>query len=329
VTRVVFFGLDGAFSTVALGALAASGLAPALVVHGVDAPRHARGPVLERRPARGLMADVRARLERTGRTLVGAARAAHDLTEAAHGLGVDVVRTSDANQRGVLELIGRASPDVLVVAGFSHLLSPAVLALARSGGLNVHPGRLPEERGPAPVFWALKRGRNPLTVTLHVLDAGEDSGDVVSAHEVAFPPGLDGLALHQRLAEAAAPHLARTVRAMVAGDLVRFPQRRAGVARCPRPTFRDGRIDASRPAVEVFTFVAACARHHSLWVECAGDRFFVASARSHDPDARMAYDFVLTGDRLLLACSPGVVELQLKEEGALFSAEYEDPEHPA
>jgi methionyl-tRNA formyltransferase len=321
---LVFFGLDGAFSTIALAALSASELRPRLVIRGVEAS--SRGPRLSRRPARGLMQTLRSRLLADEEVRGGEVRAASSLTAAAHALGIEALETSDANQPAVHAALRQLEPDVFVIAGFSHLLAPSTLALARRGGLNVHPGRLPEERGPAPLFWALKRGRNPVTVTIHALDAGEDSGDVVSAHLVPFAPGIDGQELLARCAETAAPHLIRAVRAVLAGDVVRIPQPRRGAGRCPRPTFADGKLDAGRPAAEVFTFVAACARHHSLWAECAGDRFFIAEALSFDPDARMGFDFVLTGDRLILRCATGVVELRLKDEGALFSAEYAEPE---
>lgn len=309
---MVLFGLPGPFAVIPLRALAAAGLLPRLVVEGVD--RGPEDPVprgLAVRPARPSWLD---RLRHGGPPSA--------LEAEAHRLGVDVVRTGDANQPRVVAMLRRAAPDLMVVAGFPHLLAPSVLRLSRRGGLNVHPGRLPDERGPAPLFWALKAGRTELGWTIHVLDAGEDSGDVVAAGNLDFDPGTHGETLLARIAEAAAPALVRACRGALDGDLVRTPQGPPSRLRAHRPRFRDGRLDPGRPAVQVFTFVAGCAGRYPLFVESAGDRYFVAEALSFDPDAELAFEYVLTGDRLLLRCQPGVVELRLREDGALFASDY-------
>ncbi|MEM7677258.1 MAG: hypothetical protein AAF449_14755, partial [Myxococcota bacterium] len=151
---------------------------------------------------------------------------------------------------------------------------------------------------------------------------GEDTGDRVTTGQIQIEPGTDGLVILERMAQASAPSLVKAVRALVAGDLVRQPQSRADADRKPRPRFEDGRLDTSKPAHAVFTFVGGCAGRYSLFAEVAQDRFFIRRALSYDPDSDLDFDFVLLGDRLLLKCNPGLVELELKEQGALFSAEY-------
>lgn len=340
--RLVFFGMRGGFSAVVLTALANARFEVALVVQGQTRGLETLGDTtevvragpswLERLGLAGRRAPPVSppAPEAEARAPHDAAEAARtdrpppppDLTRVATARGIDVVVTTNANTPAVRRRIGAAQPDALVVAGFPHLLAPEILALARCGGLNLHPGKLPEERGPSPLFWALKAGRTAIDYTVHVLAPGEDSGDVVSTGRIAFEPGADGEDVLTHCATAAVPQLIGAVRALTDGDLVRHPQPTAGVGRCPRPTFRDGLIDAGRPAREVFTFVAGCARTHSVFAECGGDRFFIRRALSFDPEGKLPCEFVLTGDRLLLACHPGVVELELKEDGVVFSAEY-------
>lgn len=315
--RIVFFGVDGPFSTVPLTTLANAELKPALVVHGMERLPYAPRPIVDVLPHRpGLLERLAAK--------VGTGRSADtgSLTEHAHRLGIDVVRTSDANCAAVRAAIQKQAPDAIVIAGFPHLLSKRTLEIPAKGGLNVHPGRLPQERGAAPLFWALKEGKTEITVTIHVLDEHEDAGDIVASTKVSFEPGEEGQQVLDRCAKAAAPLLIKAVRSLLAGDLVRVPQDRTSIGRCPRPGFRDGRIDPERSAKEVFTFVAGCAGAYSLFAECGGDRFFVERAVSYDEAASLSFEYVLTGDRLILRCNPGVVELLLKEEGALFTAEY-------
>lgn len=318
-TPFAFFGMHGTYSATLLRALIAAQLRPCLVVVGVDRPPTQRGALV--RPVFARPTFWQRLLGHTdGGRPVDAGVV--DLVEIAHGAAIDVLVTSDPDVVSARAAVHGANPQAFVVAGFPRLLSPRVLELAPRGGLNVHPGRLPAERGPAPVFWALKAGRTRLGVTVHVLDAGEDSGDVVSSAEFSIEPGTDGLDVHRRAAHAAAPLLVRALRGLLAGELVRVPQARSGVARCPRPTFRDGLVDASKRAVEIYTFVAACARHYSLFVESAGDRFFVRGAVGYEVGGSLPSEYIVSGNVLLLRCADGVVELELKPEGAVFSATY-------
>jgi methionyl-tRNA formyltransferase len=321
--RLVFFGMDGGFSTALLKALVASDLAPVLVVVGVPQPKTTRAPLVERRSPRsggffGWLAPPPTGAPVAQRELPPTT----NLAELARAAGIEVLVTSDPDAVRARAIIHEVQPEAFVVAGFPCLLSPRVLELAQRGGLNVHPGRLPEERGPSPLFWALKAGRTKLGFAIHVLDEGEDTGDVVARGEYEIEPGTEGSIALVRCAFAAAPHLVRVTRGLLVGELVRIPQPKIGASRCPRPTFRDGRIWPDRPARDVFTFAGGCASAYSLFVEIAGDRFFVAKARSWDDRATLPAEYYLSGNILLLACQPGVVELELKPEGALFSAEY-------
>ena len=309
--RIVFFGVDGPFSQLPLDALSRTDLKPSLVVHGLEKANRLR-PLVEHYAARpGLFSRL------VPKELGG-------LSAEAHRLGIDVVRSDDANCAQVVSEIVKLEPTAFVVAGFPHLLSKALIGRFRAGGLNVHPGRLPEERGAAPLFWALKAGRTTIGWTIHVIDEGEDTGDVVAKGELSFDPGTDGQQILKRCAEAALPILIKSVRGLIDGDLIRIPQANERAARCPRPAFRDGKIDPSLPAEAVFTFVGGCAASYSVFAECGGDRFFIKRPLSYDPDASLGFEYVLTGDRLILRCSPGVVELELKEEGAIFTATYSE-----
>ncbi|MCC7385728.1 MAG: hypothetical protein IT384_28015 [Deltaproteobacteria bacterium] len=322
---IVFFGMDGTYSATLLSALAATEVCPTLVVIAAQQPPTSRSPLVRLETNRPRPGESGKRSAQRGEGETRFATSVR-LGELAHDLGIDALTTSDPDAlRARAELNARA-PEAFVVGGFPRLLSRQVLALPRRGGINVHPGRLPTERGPSPVFWALREGRTRLGFTVHMLDAGEDTGDIISGGEYAIEPGTDLQDVLRRCALSAAPQMVRAVRGLLAGDLVRIPQPRDVRARCPRPGFRDGRIDPSKPAEAVLTFVAGCARSHSLFVEIAGDRFFVAGVRSCDPRRVLPCEYILTGDRMLLRTNPGVVELELKDGGVIFSAEYEEEE---
>lgn len=78
-----------------------------------------------------------------------------------------------------------ATPDLIVSFGYRHILKPDVLAAARRPILNLHIAYLPYNRGAHPNFWAFLDG-TPHGVTIHHVNAGIDTGNIVAQREVKF-----------------------------------------------------------------------------------------------------------------------------------------------
>lgn len=74
--------------------------------------------------------------------------------------------------------------DILVSFGFKRIISPEVLGRFERGGVNIHIGFLPWNRGADPNFWSFfdntKKG-----VTIHHINEGIDTGDIVFQAEIA------------------------------------------------------------------------------------------------------------------------------------------------
>lgn len=90
----------------------------------------------------------------------------------------------------------RAHPaDVGVVASMNHLLPPDVLSLLPQGIINMHPSLLPDLRGPLVWPWYYYYNDQKAGVTIHFLDAGEDSGDIIRQEEFTIRSGLSSQTL--------------------------------------------------------------------------------------------------------------------------------------
>jgi len=325
--KIVFFGIDSLFSGILLQALVRSELKPLLVVDGIEHPQHRRSAIFRNYPCQihGLTKIGRSLGLNRAHKPTDKSTSDANLVELAHAANIDALVVSDVDALRFRAKIQSLQPDFFVVAGFPSLLSSNVLALAGREGLNVHPGKLPSQRGPAPLFWALKSGASHIAYTVHILDDGEDTGDIVGEGDFELQPGLHGRDIHKQCALAASPHLVRSARALWAGDLVRTKQSRIGVARCPRPEYRDNLLDPTISAEQVYSFVCACIDAYPIFAECGGDRFFIKAAHGYSMDDDLPCEFMLSGDELLLRCQPGVVRLSLKPNGgAVFSSEYRE-----
>ncbi len=68
-----------------------------------------------------------------------------------------------------------------MLASYGRILPAELLALPHLGALNVHPSLLPKYRGATPIQTAIARGERETGVSIMLMDAGLDTGDVVLA----------------------------------------------------------------------------------------------------------------------------------------------------
>jgi phosphoribosylglycinamide formyltransferase-1 len=106
-------------------------------------------------------------------------------------------------------------PDLVVSAGFMKLVGPAVLE--RFGGrlINTHPALLPAFPGAHAVRDALAAGVPTTGATVHVVDAGLDTGPVLAQREVQVHPDDDEARLHERIKTVERELLVETVARLV------------------------------------------------------------------------------------------------------------------
>jgi methionyl-tRNA formyltransferase len=126
----------------------------------------------------------------------------------AHRTILDVARERGVAARAAVKLtdedtlafVRQAQPEVIAVACWPRLVPSAFRGLA-SLAVNVHPSLLPDNRGPAPVYWTLRLGYPTTGVTVHVLTDRADAGPILAQREVPVPAGISAEELELQLAE--------------------------------------------------------------------------------------------------------------------------------
>ncbi len=146
--------------------------------------------------------------------------------------------------------------DLFVLASYGRMLPKELLALPRLGALNVHPSLLPKYRGATPIQAAIASGEKETGVSIMLMDAGLDTGDLVLADRVTIEPNETYGELHDRLAWMGAELLGRAIDLAAGGELPRRPQ--AGEASMTRPISKEElAIDWSWPPQRIVNFVRA------------------------------------------------------------------------
>ena len=109
----------------------------------------------------------------------------------------DVAKNNDVEYRlmtssddaGLENWVKRLNPDVIVVHSMSQLLKEKIFSIPRYGAINLHPSMLPSYRGPNPDFWQyVDMELNP-GATVHYIDEGEDTGDIIFQERVPISVG--------------------------------------------------------------------------------------------------------------------------------------------
>jgi len=139
--------------------------------------------------------------------------------------------------RAFTERLGTETWDAFGLASYGRILPQGLLDRARLGALNVHPSLLPRYRGATPIQAALANGDAFTGVSIMLMNAGMDTGDVISQERVAIVPTDDYGTLHDRLASIGAHMLGEAITMAERGPLVRTPQQ--GEPSATRPIARD------------------------------------------------------------------------------------------
>ena len=112
--------------------------------------------------------------------------------------GESVFRGTAFRSPAAVASLGAMNLDYIVAVHFPYLVPPAVLGLPRLGVLNLHPAFLPYNRGWHTASWAILED-TPIGATLHFMDQGVDTGDIVHQRRLAISPGDTADALYPRL----------------------------------------------------------------------------------------------------------------------------------
>ncbi len=132
-------------------------------------------------------------------------------------LGLASAAVPDCNAPAFRALLADSGAELIVTFHFDQILTAATIAAVPRGGINVHPGLLPAQRGPVPTIHALLEPTPRFAVTLHRLVPRIDAGPILAQRSLALPPGTTALAAARHLHLAAVPMLAETLDRLAAG----------------------------------------------------------------------------------------------------------------
>ena len=106
------------------------------------------------------------------------------------------------SERNMVNLLQQERVELVVLAGFMRIVGPQLLAAFPRRIVNIHPSLLPRHRGLRAWELALTAGDSVAGCTVHYVDEGVDTGEIVAQAEVDVLPGDTPESLHARIQEA-------------------------------------------------------------------------------------------------------------------------------
>lgn len=149
------------------------------------------------------------------------------------------------------------SPELILVVAFGQILPEEFFAYPPLGALNVHASLLPYYRGAAPVVHALIQGEKTTGVTIMKIDAGMDTGDILTQGKVPIGENTTAGELEEILANQGAELLVETIPGYARGEIKPQPQDHSRATLAPRIKKEDARIDWNRPARDTHNWIRA------------------------------------------------------------------------
>ena len=278
--KVIFAGTPD-FAAQALRAIAAAGFEILLVLTQPDRPK-GRGMQLQASPVK----------------------------QAALELGLTIAQPASLRHEEAQALLRAQNADVMVVAAYGLILPQAVLDTPAHGCLNIHASLLPRWRGAAPIQRAIEAGDAETGVCIMQMDAGLDTGAVVSTHRYPIKNTDTANEVHNALMQLGAQAIVADLQQLQqTGRLNATPQPQTGITYAQKLTKEEAKIDWHQPAPVIEHKIRAFNPVPGAWVEYQDRPLKIWQAEAVEQSGRAGEVLAISSDGLIVACGEGALNI--------------------
>jgi methionyl-tRNA formyltransferase len=240
--------------------------------------------------------------------------------------GLEIFQPPTLKNDAAVARLAASRPEVLVVAAYGLILPVRVLEIPRLGAINIHASLLPRWRGAAPIQRALLAGDRETGISIMQMDAGLDTGPVLSRHSLAIEDDDDAQSLHDKLAALGAQAIVAALADLQAGRATPVPQPDSGATYARKIGKEDIELDWSRPCAELERRVRALRPAPGARSLLRGETLKLWSVRCVPDSGSPAGTVLRSGSEgVLVACGEGallVTELQRAGGSRLRAADF-------
>jgi methionyl-tRNA formyltransferase len=168
--------------------------------------------------------------------------------------GLNILQPEKLKNPEFLSQLKALNADLQVVVAF-RMLPEAVWNMPPMGTVNVHASLLPKYRGAAPINWAIINGEKESGVTTFKLTHEIDTGNILFQNKVAIDEQDDAGTLHDKLKDAGAELLVKTVDGLINKSITEQPQTGDAIVHAPKLTTETSRINWNEAVEKIHNLI--------------------------------------------------------------------------
>jgi methionyl-tRNA formyltransferase len=170
---------------------------------------------------------------------------------------IDFFTHPKINSDEFLEKVALYKCDLFVSMSFNQIFKHRLIEHPPKGTINCHAGKLPFYRGRNILNWVLINDENEFGITVHYMDDGIDTGDIILQETNPITDQDDYSTLLKRAYSGCANLLTRSVKQIHDGTAQRIPQKQIHALGfyCTNRKEGDEKLDWSQPSRDIFNFV--------------------------------------------------------------------------
>lgn len=218
-------------------------------------------------------------------------------------LGISVQNPVHFKDSHDVDMLRTYDVDVLIVVAYGIILPQSVLDIPTYGCVNGHASLLPRWRGAAPIQRAIESGDTQTGICVMQMDAGLDTGDVISTHTVDISPTMTGVDVHDMLSALTATAIVQDLHHMQLWQA--RPQETQGITYAHKLTKAESVIDWTQSATDIYNKVRAFTPFPSTQTRIKGNDVKIVQTQISDISHTMSTGQVVSVSPLIVACGQG------------------------
>ena len=180
--------------------------------------------------------------------------------EVANKFNLNLYEEKNINDQNFLNKIKSLNLDLIVCVNFDQILKKDIINLPTIGCINTHASLLPKYRGRAPLNWAMINGEEYSGVTVHFIDEGIDTGDIILQEKIKIDEDYYISDLLNKVKNIYPKIVLNAIRALESNNLNLIKPDLSKGFYVNKRSKDDGKIDFSKPSKDIMNFIKAISK---------------------------------------------------------------------
>ena len=169
---------------------------------------------------------------------------------------IPVIQPNKKDLYNYISYIKNLNIDLIVVCGYKYIIPKEIFDIPKFRTINIHPSYLPAYRGQHVVNWAIINGEKETGVTIHYIDEGIDTGDIILQKIVPILYADNANTLHDKIYLETCELLTNVMQCITCGKHIKSKKQDDTKASYFRPRVpEDGKINWNKSEIEIYNLI--------------------------------------------------------------------------